>query len=96
MGRDTSWFQLRALFKRAAGQCQYPGCSATHELEAHHRIPASRGGKTELTNLVLLCPRHHKRLHDYGLRKSGRAEQPIFRDGDGRLITANQPHAPPG
>jgi hypothetical protein len=95
MRRDTSWAQLRALFKRAGGQCQYPACSATHELEAHHMIPVARGGKTELANLVLLCQRHHKRLHDYRLRMTGKAEQPAFRDGDGRLITANQPHAPP-
>ena len=95
IGRDASWFQLRALHKRAGGECQYPGCTATHELEAHHMLPVARGGKTELTNLVLLCPRHHKRLHDYGLRMNGRADQPVFRDGDGRLITANQPHAPP-
>ena len=95
VGRDASWFQLRALSKRTGGQCQHPGCTATHELEAHHMIPVARGGKTELTNLILLCPRHHKRHHDHGLHTTGRADQPAFRDADGRLITANQPHAPP-
>jgi hypothetical protein len=53
------------------------------------------GGKTELANLILLCPRHHKRLHDYRIRTSGTGDRPLFSDEGGRAITANQPHAPP-
>jgi HNH endonuclease len=94
VGRCASYAQQRALYNRS-GHCQYPGCSAARELEAHHMIPVECGGKTELDNLILLCPRHHKLLHDRGIRASGDAEQPVFRDGSGRAITANQPHAPP-
>jgi hypothetical protein len=94
MGRDASWAQERALFKRSP-HCQYPGCTATHELEAHHVVPWARGGKTELSNLILLCPRHHKRLHDHHIRTSSSGEKPVFTDPSGRLITANRPHAPP-
>jgi hypothetical protein len=53
------------------------------------------GGKTELDNLILLCPRHHKLLHDHRIRASGHGEQPAFADEAGRAITTNQPHAPP-
>ena len=57
---------------------------------------STRGGKTELDNLILLCPRHHKRLHDHGIRTTGNADKPIFKDNSGRAITTDQPHAPPG
>ncbi len=95
VGRCASYAQQRALYKRSA-HCQYPGCTAARELEAHHVIPVEHGGKTEIDNLILLCPRHHKLLHDHRIRASGNAEQPAFADEAGRAITANQPHAPPG
>jgi hypothetical protein len=94
VGRCASYAQLRALHKRSS-HCQYPGCTATRELEAHHLIPDEHGGKTELQNLILLCPRHHKLLHDHHIRTSGTGEQPTFEDEAGRAITTNQPHAPP-
>ena len=94
VGRCASYPQQRALHKRAS-HCQYPGCTAVRELEAHHLIPVERGGKTELDNLILLCPRHHKRLHDHRVRTSGTGGQPVFKDAAGREITTNQPHAPP-
>jgi HNH endonuclease len=94
VGRCASYAQQRALHKRST-HCQYPGCTALRELEAHHVVPVERGGKTELDNLILLCPRHHKLLHDHHIRTSGHAHQPIFEDPTGRPITTNQPHAPP-
>ena len=92
--RCASYPQHRALRKRS-GHCQYPGCTAARELEAHHVIAVERGGPTELDNLILLCPRHHKLLHDHHIRTSGHGEHPLFTDESGRAITANQPHAPP-
>jgi hypothetical protein len=94
VGRCASYAQLRALHKRS-DHCQYPGCTAVRELEAHHLIPDEHGGRTELDNLILLCPRHHKLLHDHRIRTSGNGQQPTFADDAGRAITANQPHAPP-
>jgi HNH endonuclease len=92
--RCASYAQQRALRKRSP-HCQYPACTATRELEAHHLLPVERGGKTELDNLILLCPRHHKLLHDHHIHTSGTGEQPAFTDEAGRAITTNQPHAPP-
>jgi hypothetical protein len=94
VGRCASYAQQRALHKRS-GHCQYPGCTAACELEAHHIRPVELGGKTELDNLMLLCPRHHKLLHDRHIRTTDTGEQPIFKDDAGRAITTNQPHAPP-
>ena len=59
VGRCASYAQKRALHKRS-DHCQYPGCTATRELEAHHLVADEDGGRTELANLILLCPRHHK------------------------------------
>jgi hypothetical protein len=94
VGRCASYAQQRALYKRS-GHCQYPGCTATRELEAHHIIAVVRGGRSELDNLIQLCPRHHKLLHDHHIHTSGNAEHPLFTDQAGRTITTNQPHAPP-
>jgi hypothetical protein len=94
VGRCASYAQQRALHKRS-GHCQYPGCTAARELEAHHLIAVERGGRTELDNLILLCPRHHRLLHDQHIRTSGQGEHPTFQDQAGRAFTTNQPHAPP-
>jgi hypothetical protein len=93
-GRCASYAQQRALHKRSP-HCQYPGCTTTRELEAHHLTPIEHGGKTELHNLILLCPRHHKHLHNHHTHTSGTSEQPAFQDETRRAITTNQPHAPP-
>ena len=94
MGRCASYAQLRSLHQRC-DHCRYPGCGAARELEAHHLLPVERGGVTELDNLILLCPRHHKHLHDHHVRTSGSGDHPVFVDQTGRAITANQAHAPP-
>jgi hypothetical protein len=96
VGRCASYAQLRALYKRSGGHCQYPGCTATRELEAHHIVPDECGGETVLDNLILLCHRHHKLLHDRHMRTSGIGKEPVFTDDAGRVIGANPPHAPPG
>ena len=95
VGRCASYPQQRALYNRAA-HCQYPGCTATRELQAHHIVAVEHGGATELANLILLCSRHHKLLHDHHIPTSGTRRHPVFEDQSGRAITTNQPHAPPG
>jgi predicted restriction endonuclease len=85
---------MRALLKRDK-HCRYPGCTSTHQLEAHHILAVIHGGLTVLENLLLLCSRHHKLLHDRHIRTSGDAENAVFTDAAGRTITA-RPHAPPG
>jgi Domain of unknown function (DUF222)/HNH endonuclease len=95
VGRCASYAQLRALYKRSGGHCQYPGCTAERELEAHHIVPDECGGETVLDNLILLCGRHHKLLHDRHMRTSGTGKEPVFTEESGRVVGANPPHAPP-
>lgn len=46
------------------GHCRFPGCDRPPQwCEGHHVRPVAAGGPTRLANLVLLCSRHHHRLH---------------------------------
>ncbi|MFE7228020.1 DUF222 domain-containing protein [Nocardioides sp. NPDC057577] len=58
--------QHRALRLRDQG-CQAEDCDAPAAwTEAHHLKPWSEGGKTDMANMVLLCPSDHRRIHDAG------------------------------
>lgn len=54
--------QIRMMLTRDGG-CITPGCTNTR-LQAHHVIPWSRGGLTDLDEMVLLCERCHHLLHE--------------------------------
>jgi hypothetical protein len=62
--RYHSSAQRKALAVRDGG-CAWPECTApppwTH---AHHVIPWSEGGTTDVDNGVLLCPFHHHLVHE--------------------------------
>jgi hypothetical protein len=55
----------RALMLRD-GRCRFPGCTETRFVDAHHVIYWSRGGLTVLRNLIMLCRRHHRYVHEGG------------------------------
>lgn len=59
--------QRRALKVRDHNVCQFPGCHQTSHLDAHHLVPWSHGGPTNLDNMVLLCRRHHVAVHEGGV-----------------------------
>jgi hypothetical protein len=64
----------RALRTRDRG-CRWPGCDRQVNWSTPHHIVAwSRGGPTNLPNLVLLCFHHHRLVHEGGWQivKSGR------------------------
>ena len=76
--RLVSKAQRRALMIRDK-MCCYPGCHQTRHLKAHHRVPWSLGGRTDLDNLILLCQWHHTTVHEGGVT--------ITRDPDGWVFT---------
>ncbi|MGD0504008.1 MAG: DUF222 domain-containing protein [Steroidobacteraceae bacterium] len=53
----------RALASRDPG-CQFPGCTFTRFLDAHHIKHWAHGGETKLANLVTLCRWHHRLVHE--------------------------------
>jgi hypothetical protein len=64
----------RALRTRDRG-CRWPGCDRQVNWSTpHHIIAWSRGGPTNLPNLVLLCFYHHRLVHEGGWQvvKAGR------------------------
>jgi hypothetical protein len=47
------------------GHCQFPGCTVDpSRCEAHHVRYWELGGRTDLSNLVLLCAAHHHLVHE--------------------------------
>lgn len=56
----------RALAFRDRG-CRFPGCGV-RVCDAHHVRHWADGGATRLDNLVLLCRRHHRAVHEEGFR----------------------------
>jgi hypothetical protein len=56
----------RALEVRDRG-CRHPGCGLRFT-DAHHVKHWADGGESSLRNLVLLCRRHHRAVHEGGAR----------------------------
>ncbi|MBI2205972.1 MAG: DUF222 domain-containing protein [Candidatus Rokubacteria bacterium] len=65
----------RALQHRDRG-CQFPGCSVRIG-QGHHIRHWAAGGPTTLSNLALLCRRHHRAVHEEGYQ--------VARQPDGAL-----------
>jgi len=79
----------RALQARDQG-CRFPGCGSRFT-EGHHILHWARGGPTTLSNLALLCRRHHRAVHEEGFQLArGRDDTLHFHRPDGEPL----PEAP--
>ncbi len=100
-GRSTRTVnrRLRRALEHRDRCCVVPGCGATRGLHAHHLIHWENGGVTELHNLVLVCPYHHRLHHAGGITLTGPAHQLVVTDADGQALTnaslARPPTQPP-
>ena len=80
----------RALQHRDRG-CRFPGCGRPSG-EGHHVRHWAQGGPTTLSNLALLCRRHHRAVHEEGYHLDRQSDGALrFRRPDGRLL----PEVPP-
>ena len=43
--------------------CELCGWDVTVR-DIHHIIPVSKGGKNEINNLIVVCPNHHRMIHN--------------------------------
>ena len=78
---------LVALIARSRGCCEFPGCHARHHrAHAHHITWWENGGRTDLPNLVLLCPHHHRLIHRGGFTLARGPTGLDFRRPDGTPI----------
>jgi hypothetical protein len=49
------------------GHCRWPGCERPASwCDGHHLVHWLHGGSSDLDNLVLLCQRHHRMVHEGG------------------------------
>lgn len=85
----------RALEHRDHGTCVVPGCGATRGLHAHHLVHWEDGGETELWNLVLVCPFHHRAHHRRDITITGPAHRLTVIDGNGDLMRRGSLARPP-
>ena len=69
----------RALWIRDRG-CRFPACTNHLYLHAHHIAHWAHGGPTSADNLVLVCTRHHRLLHEGGftVRRAVNGEVEFF------------------
>ena len=58
-GRTTTKSLKKKLMKKANYTCEHPGCTNQMNLQVDHIIPWSQGGKTEESNLRILCQAHN-------------------------------------
>jgi len=96
-GRTTRLInrRLRRALEHRQPTCAVPGCGATRGLHAHHIRHWEDGGPTELANLVLLCPYHH-RLHHRGIITiTGPATALTVTDHTGRPLSPGSLARPP-
>jgi hypothetical protein len=96
-GRSTRTIsrRLRRALEHRHRSCAVPGCGATRGLHAHHIQHWEDGGETELHNLVLLCPHHHRLHHRGGITISGPADRLVVTDSDGQQLHPGSLARPP-
>ncbi len=87
--RTISPSQRRALNIRDDG-CIFPSCTNKHFTDGHHIKHWIAGGDTKLDNLALLCPFHHRLLHEGGFSMVREPDGSVtFFRPDGRVVRAS-------
>jgi Domain of unknown function (DUF222)/HNH endonuclease len=75
----------RALHHRDRG-CRFPGCGVRFG-QGHHIRHWAQGGPTTLSNLALLCRRHHRAVHEEGYQVDRQPDGELrFRRPNGRVL----------
>jgi len=87
--------RLRRALEHRDRMCAVPGCGATRGLHAHHLRHWEDGGPTELANLVLLCPYHHRLHHRGVLTIAGSPGAVTVTDNAGRVLSPGSLARPP-
>ena len=95
VGRRTSVVppaMRRAVILRDR-HCRFPGCDRPHTwCDAHHIVHWAAGGPTGLPNLVLLCRRHHRMVHEpRGFSLGLEDGRPVFRRPDRSMLEDRAP-----
>src|SRR5881409_658499 len=82
---------LRRALHHRDRSCRFPGCGVRFG-QGHHVRHWAQGGPTTLSNLALLCRRHHRAVHEEGYQLDRQPDGELrFRRPDGRPL----PEVPP-
>ena len=77
---------LRRALQYRDKTCRFPGCSV-RIAEGHHVRHWAHGGPTKLSNLALLCRRHHRAVHEEGFQVERLSDGALqFRRPDGQPL----------
>jgi hypothetical protein len=90
VGRKTRTIppSIRRALQARDTHCRFPGCTA-RRCDAHHVQHWVDGGATRLDNLVLLCRRHHRAVHEGGFDvRQGADGRATFRRSNGSVLEA--------
>jgi Domain of unknown function (DUF222)/HNH endonuclease len=72
--------------------CRFPGCDRPQTwCDAHHVVHWADGGRTSVANLLLMCRRHHRMVHEGGFTLRIQHGQPVFRRPDGAVLEDRAP-----
>ena len=82
---------LRRVLQHRDRGCRFPGCGLPFG-QGHHIRHWAHGGPTTLSNLAMLCRRHHRCVHEEGYQIERQPDGVLrFRRPDGLLL----PDVPP-
>lgn len=88
--RDPTVVQRLEIDRRDKG-CRFPGCSYTEFTNVHHIKHWVDGGLTNIDNLVTLCGRHHRAVHELGWAVTGNANSVLTFTGPHGRSTQSVP-----
>ena len=85
---------LRRAFEHRDQGCRFPGCGRRFG-QGHHIQHWAHGGPTTLSNLTMLCRRHHRAVHEEGFQVERQADGELyFRRPDGTPLVESPPLPP--
>lgn len=88
--RDPTPVQRVEIDRRDKG-CRFPGCNFREFTNVHHIEHWVDGGQTNLDNLVTLCDRHHRAVHELGWAVTGNADAELTFTGPHGRSTRSVP-----
>lgn len=82
---------LRRWLLRRDDGCRFPGCGVRQGLHAHHIVHWEDGGPTVRENLLMLCAKHHRAVHEGGWGLTGTASEHTFTKPDRTVVPERAP-----
>ena len=95
-GRRTVSKRLKRSLRLRDLGCRFPGCQHSAWVDAHHIVHWLDHGATRPENLICLCRRHHRLMHEHGWTITGDPNGQVwFHTPTGDTLPA-LPHTTPG